>query len=663
MSPPHFPIGPDGLRGAWRSRPSTRASSSDAGFEVEAREIPHKGGRTFGYRVSDGRADLAYMPDHCPTRLGPGPDGWGEYHAGARWSWPTAADVLVHDAQLLRRGARRRGRVRPRRGRLRGRAGADGRRAPRWCCSTTAPTGPTTRLDALAAALRGARPPVVVARERRACSTCERAGAVRRRRRRRLGPQRPGRGAHPGARRPRRRGGRGRRHAGRWLPDRGADPARLPPRRLLGRPPAARRLAVLPPPTSRPRRAPAVAAGRLRPPARRRAARSPCRLGGGHGRRARRRRARPTGACSARWSSDGATIVPAVLAPLRSLAARTRSPWPASGCAGLRRRTRLARRFDTEEARALLAGACAPTRCCPSTRRSPPPSRCLLATLAHVGGLAGRRGRQRPARRRAAPASSRRRARRCETGRWVRRARTSCPGARAVLLDVTPRQLLDARRRPAAGALPPGAGAVPLRTRGLQGRLGARRARCPGRRRRAGGPATVHLGGTFEEVARERGGGRGRVATPSARTASSSRPASSTRPGRRRGSRRCGPTATCRGGSTVDMTERDRGPDRAVRPGLPRPRAGASARSRAAEAEHHNPNYVGGDINGGAATLRQTVAASDGALEPVPHAARRASTSARPRRRRAAACTACAAWAPRARSSPTFVDLAARSPG
>jgi hypothetical protein len=64
---------------------------------VEAREIPHKGGRTFGYRVSDGRSTVAYLPDHCPTRLGPGPDGWGEYHPAAL-ALARRADVLIHDA-------------------------------------------------------------------------------------------------------------------------------------------------------------------------------------------------------------------------------------------------------------------------------------------------------------------------------------------------------------------------------------------------------------------------------------------------------------------------------------------------------------------------------------------------------------------------------------
>ena len=35
-----------------------------AGFEVRASDVPHKGGRTFGFRVSDGASSLAYIPDY-----------------------------------------------------------------------------------------------------------------------------------------------------------------------------------------------------------------------------------------------------------------------------------------------------------------------------------------------------------------------------------------------------------------------------------------------------------------------------------------------------------------------------------------------------------------------------------------------------------------------
>lgn len=100
MSPPHFPIGPLGLRGAWRFvgvEPGS-VEVGAAGFTVEAVEIPHKGGRTFGYRVSDGSATIAYAPDHGPSRLGPGADGLGALHPAAL-ALASGADVLFHDAQ------------------------------------------------------------------------------------------------------------------------------------------------------------------------------------------------------------------------------------------------------------------------------------------------------------------------------------------------------------------------------------------------------------------------------------------------------------------------------------------------------------------------------------------------------------------------------------
>ena len=65
MSPPHFPITPGGLRGRWTFAALQPGTVKAEGFTVEAAEVPHKGGRTFGYRVSDGRSVLTYIPDHC----------------------------------------------------------------------------------------------------------------------------------------------------------------------------------------------------------------------------------------------------------------------------------------------------------------------------------------------------------------------------------------------------------------------------------------------------------------------------------------------------------------------------------------------------------------------------------------------------------------------
>jgi ribonuclease BN (tRNA processing enzyme) len=100
MSPPHFPIRPSGLRGEWSFCNLAPGAFKAEGFTVEAREVPHKGGRTFGYRVSDGHSAIAYIPDHCPTALGPGPEGWGEYHPAAL-GLAADVDLLIHDSFLL----------------------------------------------------------------------------------------------------------------------------------------------------------------------------------------------------------------------------------------------------------------------------------------------------------------------------------------------------------------------------------------------------------------------------------------------------------------------------------------------------------------------------------------------------------------------------------
>ena len=98
MAPPHFPIPPTGLRGSWRFEGLVAGEHEIEGFSVLALDIPHKGGRTFGYRVSDGRSSLAYLSDHSPVSLGPGPGGLGPHHEAAL-RLADGVDVLVHDAQ------------------------------------------------------------------------------------------------------------------------------------------------------------------------------------------------------------------------------------------------------------------------------------------------------------------------------------------------------------------------------------------------------------------------------------------------------------------------------------------------------------------------------------------------------------------------------------
>ncbi|HUP71485.1 MAG TPA: MBL fold metallo-hydrolase [Acidimicrobiales bacterium] len=98
MSPPHFPIGPHQLRGEWTFGVIDRGAYRFEGFDVLVREIPHKGGKTLGFRVSDGARSLAYLSDHAPQDRGAGRRGVGALHDDAL-DLARDVDVLVHDAQ------------------------------------------------------------------------------------------------------------------------------------------------------------------------------------------------------------------------------------------------------------------------------------------------------------------------------------------------------------------------------------------------------------------------------------------------------------------------------------------------------------------------------------------------------------------------------------
>ncbi|HEX9775318.1 MAG TPA: MBL fold metallo-hydrolase [Actinomycetota bacterium] len=97
VSPPHFPVTLEEFgTGAWSVASLEEGKHRIEGFDVLAREIPHKGGRTFGYRVSDGASSVAYLSDHAP--IGEGPDGLGEYDEASR-DLIEGVDLLVHDSQ------------------------------------------------------------------------------------------------------------------------------------------------------------------------------------------------------------------------------------------------------------------------------------------------------------------------------------------------------------------------------------------------------------------------------------------------------------------------------------------------------------------------------------------------------------------------------------
>ena len=98
VSPPHFPVRLEELRGEWSVENLEPGTFEVEGFQVTALDIPHKLSRTFGFRVSDGTSSVAYMSDHWPTSVGPGADGLGEYHDNAL-TLADGVDVLIHDAQ------------------------------------------------------------------------------------------------------------------------------------------------------------------------------------------------------------------------------------------------------------------------------------------------------------------------------------------------------------------------------------------------------------------------------------------------------------------------------------------------------------------------------------------------------------------------------------
>jgi phosphoribosyl 1,2-cyclic phosphodiesterase len=91
MSPPSFPIEPEGLFGTWRFLPTPAETTYVEEFRVTAADISHKGGRTVGHRVESASASFAYLPDHAPS-AGMSP---------AARALVAGVDVLLHDAQFL----------------------------------------------------------------------------------------------------------------------------------------------------------------------------------------------------------------------------------------------------------------------------------------------------------------------------------------------------------------------------------------------------------------------------------------------------------------------------------------------------------------------------------------------------------------------------------
>ena len=298
-------------------------------------------------------------------------------------------------------------------------------------------------------------------------------------------------------------------------------------------------------------------------------------------------------------------ICQAILAPLRTPPAHPlvlanygrRAVLPAAA---------VARRWHTQEARAIMAGAAAhgmmPLTAVPTAGIG-----LMLIGLAHAAGwpvVTGGSARITDAMADAVTAAGGT----IETGRWVR-SLAELPSADTVLLDVSPRTFallagdrLPVRYRAALGRFRYGPGVCKVDF-ALSGPVPWTNPDC----RRAG---TLHLGGTFEQVA-----------AGEAEVAAGQHPQHPyvlvVQPGVADPSRAPAGRQTlwtyCHvpSGSNVDMTDRIEAQIERFAPGF-RDLILARHVRTAADEEAANPNYVGGDIAAGLQTVWQTVA------RPVP---------------------------------------------
>jgi phytoene dehydrogenase-like protein len=255
--------------------------------------------------------------------------------------------------------------------------------------------------------------------------------------------------------------------------------------------------------------------------------------------------------------------------------------------------------FKEERARAIFAGMAAHSML-PMERPPTASFGLVLATLAHVVGWpVARGGSQQIANAMASYFCSL--GGEIATGRLVE-SLADLPTAQAVLFDVTPRQLL----RIAGDSLPSGYRRQLRRYRygpgvfkidwALDGPVPWKAGECA----RAG---TVHLGGTIEEIAAsERAIWHGQHhERPFVLLAQQSLFDATRAPD---GKHTVWAYCHVPHGSTLDMTERIEGQVERFAPGF-RDRVLARHTMSAPEMQHYNPNYIGGDINGGIQDVRQ----------------------------------------------------------
>jgi phytoene dehydrogenase-like protein len=306
---------------------------------------------------------------------------------------------------------------------------------------------------------------------------------------------------------------------------------------------------------------------------------------------------------------DAEKLMPAILGPLRP----PRHPLALTrfGLLGLPSAKWLARRFEGERARALIAGHAAHSML--RLEQAPTSAVALVLILSghHVGWPVARGGSQAVADALASLARSH--GVEIECGRRVERIE-ELDDAGAVLFDLTPRQVLAI-----AGDRLPGRYVRALeRYRygpgvfkidwALDGEIPWTAPEC----RRAG---TVHLGGTFEELAEsERAASQGRHAERPYVLFSQPTVCD---PSRAPAGKHVG-WAYCHvpSGSTRDMTGAIEAQVERFAPGF-RERILERATKTAVEMEAYNANYVGGDINGGLMDARQLFTRP--VVRPVPY--------------------------------------------
>jgi phytoene dehydrogenase-like protein len=311
----------------------------------------------------------------------------------------------------------------------------------------------------------------------------------------------------------------------------------------------------------------------------------------------------------AKLVKDADAIVPSVLAPLLSPPTHPLA-MARFGLVGLWPTMVLARPFKTDEGRALLAGLGAH-----SMRPLEAPGTgafaLLLGVLAHaVGWPVVEGGSARIVD--AMIAELRDAGGEVHTGRWIADL-GELPRARVTLLDVAPRYLreLAGRRLPrrydrALRRFEYGPGIFKMDW-ALDGPV-------PWQAETCRSAPTLHIGGTLEEIARsESDVAAGRHSERPFCIAVQPCVADPTRAPQ--GKQTFYAYCHVPSGSTVDMSERIEAQIERFAPGF-RDRILARNSVTAVDTERHNPNYVGGDINAGAATLRQTVLRPTASLRP-----------------------------------------------